>query len=91
MGKFKITHIIPGILAILLFVARYIKFIKVFDFGDLGSTYISFVEKISYCGNQVIGLLDTCKNVGTLNIVWWVVIGILLLIQVFLIYKMFKK
>jgi Na+/proline symporter len=89
--KIKIIDFIPGVLAILLFVARYIKFFKVIDFGDLGKVYISFVQKIQECSKPLISRLDTCSGIGTTNTIWWIAIVVLLAVQGFILYKKFAK
>lgn len=89
--KIKITDFVPGVLAILAFVARYIKFYKVVDFGDFGKVYISFVQKMQECSKPLYKMLDGCSGVGTMNTIWWIVIAALLLVQVFILYKRFAK
>ncbi|HRS42840.1 MAG TPA: hypothetical protein P5530_03140 [Candidatus Diapherotrites archaeon] len=89
--KIKITDFVPGVLAILAFVARYIKFYKVIDNKILGKVYISFVQKMQECNKPLVGMLDTCSGVGTTNTIWWVVIAALLLVQIFILYKRFAK
>lgn len=89
--KIKITDFVPGVLAILAFVARYIKFYKVVDFGDFGKVYISFVQKMQECSKPLYSMLDGCSGVGTMNTIWWIVIAVLLLVQIFILYKRFAK
>lgn len=89
--KFKITDIVPGVLAALAYAGRHIKFYKVYDFGDFGKSYISFTQKLETCSKPLIGKLDTCSGIATTNTIWWVVIGLLVLVQLFFIYKRFIK
>jgi len=73
-------------IAAILFALRYVKIINV-DYGFFGSNYITFVEKISNCSLPVMNALDTCKNVDLVNIIWWAVIAILVIIQFVVLFK----
>ncbi|MFA5745464.1 MAG: hypothetical protein WCX82_04030 [archaeon] len=72
--------------AALLFALRYVKISRV-DFGFLGETYISFVQEIKNCTLPIINATERCSNVSLINTIFWIVFGILILIQLIILYN----
>jgi hypothetical protein len=79
-NRISVFDFIWVLIAAIVFSLRYIKIINV-DFGVFGSTYITFVQKISDCSLPVLNALNTCQNVSIVNIVWWLIIAVLVIIQ----------
>jgi len=79
-NKVSVFDFIWVLIAAVVFALRYVKIVNV-DFGIFGSSYITFVQKISDCSLPVVNALTTCQNVSIINIIWWGVIGILIVIQ----------
>lgn len=73
-----------------LFVLRYIKISRV-DFGFLGETYISFVQEIKNCTLPIISATERCSTVSLINTLFWIVFGVLILLQLIIIYNKIKK
>ncbi len=88
--KISIFDFIWIIIAGILFGLRYVKIINV-DYGIFGSTYITFVQKISNCSLPIVNTLKTCQNIDIINFVWLLVIGIFIVIQLMVLIKKFKK
>ncbi|MCK9292474.1 MAG: hypothetical protein WCY27_03460 [archaeon] len=78
------------IIAGIFFSLRYVKIINV-DWGILGSANITFVQKLSDCSLPIVNALDTCKNIGLINTIWWVVIGVLVVVQLVVLANKLKK
>ena len=84
--KLKANNFIWIFLAAVLFVLRYVTFLTV-DRLLLGSTKMSFAQKLEYCSKPIIENLETCTNVGFYNNLFWIIFVILIIIQLFVIYK----
>jgi len=87
-NKFKIKNFVWLFVAAFFFLLRYVAFIKV-DRPLSGVAYMSFVEKLEYCGRPIVEALEleTCKNIGFYNSLFWVIFAILIVVQLFVIYK----
>jgi len=89
-NKIGIFDFVWILIAGIVFSLRYIKIINV-DWGFLGSANITFVQKLSNCSLPIVNALDTCKNVDLINIIWWAVFGILVVVQLVVLANKFKK
>ena len=90
--KFKIGvfDLIWLLFAGVAFGLRYVKIISV-DFGIFGSTYITFIQKINNCSLPIINTLKTCQNITITNIIWWAVIGMLVVVQLIVLANRLKN
>jgi len=89
-NKVSVFDFVWVLIAAIIFSLRYIKLVNV-DFGIFGSTYITFVQKISDCNLPVVNALQTCQNVSIINIIWWAVIAILIIIQLIVLANKLRK
>ena len=89
-NKVNVFDFVWVFIAAIIFGLRYIK-IMVVDFGFFGSSYVTIVQKVSDCNSIIVSALQTCQNVNTINTVWWIVIGILVIIQLVVIFNKLKK
>ncbi len=89
-NKINIFNFVWIFIAAIVFALRYVKIIS-FDVGILESTYTSFTQKLANCSMPLVNMLDTCKNIDLINMFWWIVIGIFVIVQIVVLVNKFKK
>ncbi len=88
--KINIVSFVWVFLAAIVFALRYIKIFNM-DYDILGSTSVSFTQKLTNCGLPLVNVLDTCKNINLVNLFWWIAIAILVIIQLVVLVNKLKK
>ncbi len=89
-NKISVFDFIWVFIAAIVFSLRYVKIINS-DFGIFGSTYVTIIQKISDCSLPIVNTVTTCQNVSIINIIWWAVIGILVIVQLIILANKLKK
>jgi len=89
--KINAFTFIPGLLAIVLLILRStLKIWTAIDFDFLGKVNLTLSDFYSRCTSTLITNTDKCNNIQTVNTVFWILFGVLVVIQIYCLTKRSK-